>query len=262
MEHVTTDLSPDRGLALEAWHARFVQQAGWTASLRRYLYTLVGLAEARRVLEVGCGTGVLTGDLHAFTPAQAFGLDVDLPRLRFASHSDSLTRFLCGEAGGLPFVQGAFDATCCHFLLLWLRDPLGALMEMRRVTRQGGYVLALAEPDYVARIDYPSELERLGKWQCQGLQSQGANPSLGRSLAGLMATAGLRDIEGGVLGGQWHWPQSIETQALEWTMLRADIQTMVPPDELDRLQAADETAWNRGERVLFVPTFYALGRVA
>ena len=41
------------------WHTRYLQQAAWTRDLRTYLFEKAGLADARRVLEVGCGTGAV-----------------------------------------------------------------------------------------------------------------------------------------------------------------------------------------------------------
>ncbi|PIV25986.1 MAG: SAM-dependent methyltransferase, partial [Anaerolineae bacterium CG03_land_8_20_14_0_80_58_20] len=38
-------------------HERYTQQARWTRDLRAYLFDKAGLRDARRVLEVGCGTG-------------------------------------------------------------------------------------------------------------------------------------------------------------------------------------------------------------
>ena len=37
-----------------------------------------------------------------------------------------------------PFTNASFDLTFCHYLLLWLKDPLSAIKEMKRVTRPGG----------------------------------------------------------------------------------------------------------------------------
>jgi len=49
------------------WHKRYVQQAGWTSELRNYLFKRAGLSGARRVLEVGCGSGP---SFPAWLPAQ------------------------------------------------------------------------------------------------------------------------------------------------------------------------------------------------
>jgi len=74
---------------------------------------------------------------------------------------------------------------------------------MARITRPGGAVLALAEPDYGGRIDYPIKLAQMGKWQIESLRLQGADPLMGRKLATIFNSAGFDSVETGVLGGQW-----------------------------------------------------------
>ena len=147
------------------WHRRYLQQAAWTRDLRLYLFEHAGLKKALRVLEVGCGTGAVLADLD--TPASIFGLDVDFLRLVGAKSHVSAAVLTCGNALGLPYSPGVFDLTFCHFLLLWVGDPLQALREMKRVTRPGGSVLALAEPDYNSRLDEPQTLAQLGCWQAE-----------------------------------------------------------------------------------------------
>jgi SAM-dependent methyltransferase len=261
MDQDTPNPQPAGALSLEAWHARFCEQAGWTRDLRRYLYGRAGLSEGRRVLEVGCGTGVVAADLAACSAAAVHGLDFSLPHLRFAYQQSTPAQFTCGDAQALPYDSGVFDLTCCHFLLLWVRRPEAVLAEMRRVTRKGGAVLALAEPDYGGRIDYPPEMAPLGQWQRDALKRQGADPEVGRKLGSLLRRAGLQAVETGVLGGQWGPALSCDARASEWAVLQADLGQAVALETLRQLQALDDVAWQRGERVLFVPTFYAWGRV-
>jgi hypothetical protein len=104
-------------------------------------------------------------------------------------------------------------------------------------------------------------LARLGALQTDALAAQGADVRLGRRLRGLLSSVGLVDIESGVLGGTWG-PGSDFGAATEWTVLREDLASTVPPADLDALEAFDHASWDRGQRVLFVPTFYAIGRVA
>lgn len=249
-----------QALSLAAWHARFVQQTSWTRELRRDLFGRAGLADARRMLEVGCGTGAITQGLSATTSGQVFGLDLSAPHLSFARQVDRATRFVCGAGEALPYAAGSFDVSYCHFFLLWAFDPLAALVEMRRVTRPGGTVLALAEPDYGGRIDYPPELTPLGDWQRQALERQGADVCLGRRLGALFAGAGLQRVETGVLGGRWAAPSAPDAWEGEWTVLQSDLQSFISPAVLQQLREQDAAAWQRGERILFVPTFYASGR--
>jgi SAM-dependent methyltransferase len=256
----TTSSPAADALSLPAWHARFRQQAGWTRDMRRYLYERAHLREARRVLEVGCGTGAITTDLADCSAATIHGLDLSLSHLAFAAQQ-AAAGWTCGDALALPYVSGAFDLTCCHFLLLWVKEPAAALAEMRRVTRPGGAMLLLAEPDYGGRIDYPPELVLLGQWQREALKRQGADVEMGRKLSALLTHAGLQAVETGVLGGQWGPTASLEAHTLEWTVLQADLADLADPEVLQRIQALDQAAWQRRERILFVPTFYAWGWV-
>ena len=243
------------------WHARFEVQAGWTRAIRLHLYAQAGLKKARQVLEVGCGTGVLTAELSHETRARVNGLDMDRNFLSLAQKLDRKTRYLLGDGKLLPYRSGTFDLVLCHFFLLWVRDPLQALLEMKRVTRRGRAVLALAEPDYGGRIDYPESLAELGRQQTERLRGAGANPLIGRELAGLFARAGLIDVETGVLGGEWHHPLPAKERESEWATLQADLGGQVPSDRLEELRAVEQAAVESGERVLYVPTFYAIGCV-
>jgi hypothetical protein len=46
---------------------------------------------------------------------------------------------------------------------------------------------------------------------------------------------------------------------LEWAVLEADLAGLVPVAEIQRLKRLDEAAWQRGERVLQVPTYWMIG---
>ena len=242
------------------WHKRFVQQAAWTSQLRSYLFNRTGLAAARRVLEVGCGSGAILAGLE--TEAAVHGLDLEPKRLAEARRHAPQARLTCGNALRLPYASGVFDIAFCHFLLLWVEQPLQALLEMKRVTRPGGSILALAEPDYNARVDKPEELVPIGRWQAEALRRQGADPGLGSRLPELFRQAGIRTIETGkLLPDSGHPPAPVEWE-LEWAVLESDLAGLVPLEQIQRLKRLDEAAWQRGERVLFVPTYWVLGACA
>lgn len=236
---------------------RYRQQAGWTQQLRANLLAQTPLP-LRRVLEVGCGPGAVTATLHGYAQI-VFGLDLHLPSLRLARRSDPPSRFCAGDALALPYREGSFDAAVCHFLLLWLTDPSTALAEMARVTRPGGTLIAFAEPDYGARIDYPPPLDDLGRAQTEALRRQGAQTSTGRALAALFHAAGLQRVQYGLLGGQWQYPPDLQAIEMEWRTLEKDLQGFIPGPQIAEWRALDLAAWQQGRRVLFVPTFYAIG---
>ncbi|MBA4379946.1 MAG: hypothetical protein C0393_04555 [Anaerolinea sp.] len=252
------------------WHARFSQQAGWTRRLRDYIFAAIDLQRAGCILEVGCGTGALLAELPTLDRAAVHGLDLEPARLaeaRIHAPRASLTR---GDAQALPYPAESFDIAFCHFLLMWVKNPVGALREMKRVTRRNGYLLALAEPDYSGRVDQPKELRPLGRWQAESLRRQGADPDLGRRLAGLFAEAGITILETGSLRGSpgsstgrgvGTHPLTPEERELEWAVLEADLAGNVPAGQVQEMKKLDEAAWRRGERVLHVPTYYAWGCV-
>lgn len=239
------------------WHARYLQQAGWTAQTRRYLFGKAGLSAASRVLEPGCGTGAILSDCPAGTLT---GVDWDIDNLRTARRSVPRAGLACADALSLPFPAASFDACITHFFLLWV-DAESSLTEMCRVTRPGGAVIALAEPDYGGRIDRPIELAELGRLQGESLNKQGADPLTGRKLAGLFAQAGLEQVFTGVMGGEWGFHGLDNGWEQEWAALESDLAGEVEPEKLAELRRLDAAAWAHGERILFVPTFYAFGRV-
>jgi SAM-dependent methyltransferase len=242
-------------------HQRYQIQATWTASVRRHLLERADLDKATRVLEVGCGTGVITSELTTLTRARAYGLDIDRHVLSFAHANQAPGQYLAGDALALPYAEHTFDVSLCHFLLLWVTDVDRVLAEMVRVTVPGGRVLALAEPDYGGRVDYPESLAEVGKLQARSLEAQGSDPQIGRKLRALFARAGLIEVLAGVLGGEWDASPEPDAMASEWDTLLNDLQGMLSPEELEAFRRQDQMAWSEGSRVLFVPTFYAMGRV-
>jgi SAM-dependent methyltransferase len=240
-------------MTLEEWDEQFSRQAGWTRATRQHLYRRANLLRARRVLDVGSGTGVVTEELAAPTAGEVIGLDIDPAMVAFARQRGGRAEYRLGDAHDLPFPDGWFDVTACHFVLLWCRDPSRAAEEMMRVTRPGGAVLACAEPDYGGRIDYPDL--PLGRWQAEALRSEGADPLLGRKLRALFR-AGQADV--GVIPGLWD-PATLRAEFdREWGLWERSLAGVVPPDELARLRAADQSAIESGERLVFMPVFYAL----
>lgn len=243
------------------WHDRFTQQAGWTRILRGHLYKRANLGTARAILEVGCGTGAVLDNLPAFTQAHIHALDLAYDRLIEAGKHAPTARLVNADANALPYPDGFFDACLCHFLLLWVDNPLQVLIEMRRVTRTGGAVLVMAEPDYSRRVDYPHELVRLGQLQTLSLFKQGADPAIGAQLPALFTQAGIDLEETGTLQNSSLVDFNEKDWELEWQVLESDLADLLPVDEFTSLKQLDRDSRLKGVRRLFVPTHFAWGRV-
>jgi 2-polyprenyl-3-methyl-5-hydroxy-6-metoxy-1,4-benzoquinol methylase len=86
-----------------------------------------------RVLEVGCGEGVIAERLHQRW-ADVTALDLPDAELRGWWREHPGPRYVHGDAGRLPFADGAFDVVVAVEVLEHLTDPDRGLAEMARVT--------------------------------------------------------------------------------------------------------------------------------
>jgi ubiquinone/menaquinone biosynthesis C-methylase UbiE len=242
--------------SLSDWHRRYLQQAGWSRNLRKHLFYRFNFPKPASILEVGCGTGAVLGEYEQMQSISTFGLDIDPESLLFFHREHPQANLTAGDAHALPFANAFFDLTFCHYLLLWLKEPLSALREMRRVTKPGGWVCAFAEPDYVGRIAYPQELETLASLQIQSLAKQGASASMGRQLYKLFHDAGLDNIESGILAVEWK--KDSNNLANEMETMKVDLAFIGKENILmDSQKRINESKGS----IYFIPTFYAFGRV-
>ncbi len=97
------------------------------------------------VLDLGCGPGDGAAMLAA-RGANAIGLDYSQGMLETARKEPTLTgRLSRGDAGRLPFKDGAFDKLVCTNSFHHYPDHFKALCEMRRVLKPGG-LMVLVDP--------------------------------------------------------------------------------------------------------------------
>jgi ubiquinone/menaquinone biosynthesis C-methylase UbiE len=91
------------------------------------------------VLDLGCGTGLLTADLRRrFPAALVVGLDLALGMLAAARRQQRGQALLRGDFYALPFPDQSADLITSTLAYHWCLEPMAALAEMRRVLRPGG----------------------------------------------------------------------------------------------------------------------------
>ena len=95
-------------------------------------------AEGKRVLEVGCGTGLVQERVAGFTD-DAYGIDLSHGMLRQTRRRG--LRAAQATATALPFPDGFFDTVYSFKVLAHVQDIDLALREMARVTRPGGHLM-------------------------------------------------------------------------------------------------------------------------
>lgn len=115
----------------------------YSVQLAAQMADLAGVAPGQRVVDVGCGTGLLTAELvvrvgaenvAAVDPSQPF---VDAVRARYPG-----VDVRHGSAEALPFDDDSFDAALAQLVVHFMSDPVRGIAEMGRVTRSGGSVVA------------------------------------------------------------------------------------------------------------------------
>lgn len=116
-----------------------VERAHWFYSGKREVARLLidRLFPGRQIrhLDAGCGSGLLVKELGA--AHRSFGVDASSASLIYAAQ----IRCAFGSMGSLPFRSDAFDCTTSFDVLEHLEDDRGALGELVRVTRPGGFIL-------------------------------------------------------------------------------------------------------------------------
>jgi phospholipid N-methyltransferase len=153
------------------------------------------------VLEAGCGVGAQTKIIATKNPDSNFiSVDLSEDSIREAREMvDSLgienVRLEQADIYQLPFENETFDSVIVCFVLEHLHDPVQALMELKRVLKTGGTMIAI-EGDHGSTFFYPDSDYAHSAIDCQiQLQKQnGGNSNIGRELYPLFQSIDLADI--------------------------------------------------------------------
>ncbi|MBC8063498.1 MAG: class I SAM-dependent methyltransferase [Chlorobia bacterium] len=97
-----------------------------------------------KVLDLGCGTGVVSHDMQAF--AKTWGLDFNLQALAFCQER-GLSNLAQGDAERLPYRSDTFDAITSLDVFEHLKDDEVAFREAFRVLKPQG-ILVLSVPAF------------------------------------------------------------------------------------------------------------------
>lgn len=104
---------------------------------------VVRLPEINRALDVGCGTGYLTGKLKFYFPSSPiYGVDFSEGMLTKAKEKYEGIHWLMADAQGLPFQEKTFDLVVSNLAYQWVADLPKAFTETRRVLSQKGVFAA------------------------------------------------------------------------------------------------------------------------
>jgi SAM-dependent methyltransferase len=191
-------------LAYSAWRA--TPLGAYTERLEHDLVLrLAGTVAGARVLDAGCGDGVLSVALAA-RGARVVGLDADERMLAAgrarARSQGALLDFVRGTVERLPFPDASFDLVVAVTVMCFVRERGRVLAEFRRVLVPGGHLVI-------------GELNRLSLWALRRRVRGWLGAALwrharfedARSLRRRVAAAGfaVEALEGCVYYPPWLW---------------------------------------------------------
>ena len=168
--------------------------------LRRRFLRFVPVHAGDRVLEIGCGTGVVLRDLMKLVGKRGgvTGLDpsqtmLDRARSLARGAEGGPLRLRHGDGSNLPFARGRFDVALAITVILHVAEPLRVVRELVRVTRAGGRV-GVQDQDFglVAAAHPDRELtDRILDGVAARIYEE---PYSGRRLPALLREAGLEQV--------------------------------------------------------------------
>lgn len=182
-------------------HESVLRSHRWRTAENSAGYLLPHLRPGLDLLDVGCGPGNITRDLSArVAPGRVLGLDaaadvIAAARADAVDSGDDRVTFAVGDVYALDLPDASFDVVHAHQVLQHLSDPVGALVELRRVVRPDGLV-AVRDSDYAAMVWAPRD-PRLDRWLAlyhELTRINRAEADAGRFLLGWARAAGFTDV--------------------------------------------------------------------
>ena len=202
-------LTPAAELQQQLWDS---DPEGWAlyaephnAPLFRALLDATSAGPGTRLLDVGCGTGLMM-QLASHRGAQVTGVDVAPGLLAVARERLPEADLWLADMDRLPLADASFDAVVGANTFQFAGDPPGALREAARVCRPGGAVAAstFAEPE---RCESTAVHEAMSALSPPERQSAHAPYSLSEpgNLESALAAAGLEVAATGEVDCIWRY---------------------------------------------------------
>lgn len=152
-----------------------------------------GVEAGQRVVDVGCGSGVLTEELARRVGADHVAGADPSPLLDACAERVPGADLKRAAAENLPWPDDSFDAALAQLVVHFMSDPEAGIAEMARVTRPGSVVAACT-------WDFSGGMKLLGTyWESARALEPGAESESSAfdeaRLDGLWRQAGLGDVE-------------------------------------------------------------------
>ena len=219
-------------------YERIVVPAIFTRYARDLIERARPIGPSARILDLGCGTGIVGRQLRERLggAARIAGLDLHAGMLAVARDRAPDVDWREGDATAMPFEDHGFDLVLCQQMLQFVPDRAAAVREVRRVLAPGGRFLAsawrAADEQPLFQVLGPIARRHFGPADDKRTSFGDAG-----ALRALLADAGFADVR-------------VETVSLveEWAEMPLRLHVFaanhdvagIAPDELERRFAAFE----------------------
>jgi SAM-dependent methyltransferase len=159
-------------------------QAEWLTDARVRILRKAEIGRRKRVLDLGCGYGIIISELERRSSGYVVALDRELhvlPRVNIS---------VCADARELPFRPESFDLVFSQNVLLWIHSITDVVESVRRILSRDG-VWVLFEPDYGGMMEYPEQIGTRDLW-LSVLPRLYADPMIGRKIPTMLLSHGFK----------------------------------------------------------------------
>lgn len=152
------------------------------------------LQESQMIVDVGCGAGAIIGTLaNKFRSKTFLGVDISGARISEARKKvDGLENITFHESSiyEIPLPDSSVDVVYTRFLLEYLKEPIRAIQELRRIVKPGGKIV-LQDLDGQLLFQYPYQVPEINQVFEVLNNTTGFDPFIGRKLYYYSRQAGL-----------------------------------------------------------------------
>ncbi len=132
-----------------------------TKNSNRHILSLLGAANGRRLLDVGCGSGTFLADARD-RGWQVSGLEINPAFREFCRNDLKIEDVQCGLVSDPPFAGGSFDVVTMLDVLEHMYDPMLSLKQTARLLKPGGR-LVIKSPNGAMQLRKERLKKRLGR---------------------------------------------------------------------------------------------------
>jgi len=161
---------------------------------RAHVLDALGLQHGERVVDLGCGPGLLALDMahRVGMRGEVQGIDASHSMLALAArrcYGKSWVQLALGDVAKLPYPDAHFDAAVCTQVYEYVADVDRALRELHRVLRPGARAV-IVDTDWESCVWHSSDAQRMRKI-IEVWDTHCPHPHLPRTLPGRLRAAGL-----------------------------------------------------------------------